>query len=107
METRARDLDVRYYREPSRKLPRDFSFRFRSESQHTMIYGRNVDLTSIKRLGAITRVQRMTWVIDHPDGAVSLDAQYSIDFSLPIETPLVLGKVSILPPGASNIVNYK
>lgn len=106
MPVRSRELDLKHYREPSRELPDNFSFQFRPETEHMMIYGNNVDLQSLKNLGALTRVTRTSFIEETSFGW-SFQHQYTVEFSLPVEAPLVLGKVDILHGGMSNTVNYK
>lgn len=110
MESRTRELDLRHYREPGAKLPKGFTFRFRRQADHTMYYANNVDLLTLRYLGALTGLYRTTYFNDRTeyDGDVyyTRQHQYMVEFSLPAETPLVLGKVSTLPEGVSNAVNF-
>ncbi len=102
---RTRELDVQHYREPSRPLPKNFTFRFRPQTHHTMIYGNNVDLRSVKDLGAVTRLTRVTYLIKKTFG-YTFQHQFVIEFLLPEEQALLLGKVRILPPGTTQDVMF-
>lgn len=108
MESRTRELDLRRYREQGKRLPKNFSFRFRPQVQHVMYYGANVDLNSLKRLGALTAIYRTTFYLgtDLSTDVYRTQHQYTVEFALPVDSPLVLGKVSTLSVGDTNAVNF-
>lgn len=103
------ELDVRYYREEPKPLPKNVNIRFIPEKRETMFYGYTVDLNSVKNLGALTSIWRDTFVTIRASTEsgywkpnIVREVQYTVEYAVPEQMSVNLGKVRLLPSWETN-----